>query len=58
MSLFIVIDSRQQKYVCKLIDLVSFEPIPEEHIQERDQGLIKGTLGLLRILDNILEGDD
>ena len=58
MSLFIVIDSRQQKYICKLIDLVSFEPIPEELIEQRDQGLIKGMLSILRLLDNILEGDE
>ena len=28
MSLFIVIDSMKRDYVCKLIDLVSVEPIP------------------------------
>ena len=55
MSVFIVIDSAQQLYECKLIDLVSFDPLPAGKEQERDQGLIKGTLTLIGLLENILE---
>ena len=55
MSLFIVTDSAQKAYTVKLIDFVSFDPIPEEKRKERDQGLIKGMLSLMRILDSILD---
>ena len=58
MSLFIAIDSVKQRYVCKLIDLVSFKRIVFEDIDNpvRDQGLIKGVCTLKNVLQNILDG--
>ena len=50
MSVFIVVDSAKQEYVCKLIDLVSFERLPSDRVQERDQGVIKGIVNLINIL--------
>ena len=46
MSVFIVIDSAQKAYACKLIDLVSFEELPKDKLEERDQGVIKGLVTL------------
>ena len=59
MSLFIAIDSVQQRYVCKLIDLVSFKRLVFEDPKnpERDQGLIKGIVTLKSVLENIMEGN-
>ena len=53
MSIFVVIDSEKQAYCCKLIDLSSFEPIPQEDGPNRDDGLIKGTTTLLSLLDRL-----
>ena len=60
MSIFIVIDSEKKNYVCKLIDLVSFEPLAsfqDGPTLKRDQGLIKGTKSLIDILENIRDED-
>ena len=53
MSLFVVIDSEKQAYLVKLIDLSSFEQIPQEDGPNRDDGLIKGTTSLLSMLEQL-----
>ena len=58
MSVFIVADSSKKEYVCKLIDLVSFEHLPEDKRHERDQGIIKGLVNLIQLLQNIHDGED
>ena len=58
MSVFIVADSAKKEYVCKLIDLVSFEHLPEDKRQERDQGIIKGLVNLIQLLQNIHDDED
>ena len=58
MSVFIVVDSAKKGYVCKLIDLVSFEHLPEDERKDRDQGIIKGLVNLIQVLQNIHDDDD
>ena len=53
MSVFIVIDSANQKYLVKLIDLVSMIPISQDDGPSRDEGLIKGFNTLLDIIGEI-----
>jgi len=53
MSVFIVIDSANQKYSVKLIDLVSMIPIPQDDGPSRDDGMIKGFNSLLDIVGEI-----
>ena len=53
MSLFIVTESAQQKYVVKLIDFVSVEKIPEGEMAERDAGLVKGLKSIDALLEKI-----
>ena len=51
MSVFIAVDSQQQKYVCKLIDLASFERIEREGA--RDDGLVTGFTNLLKMVQAV-----
>ena len=53
MSVFIVVDSEQQAYSVKLIDLSSLELISQEDGPNRDDGLIKGTTTLLSMIDEL-----
>ena len=53
MSLFVVVDSEKKSYSVKLIDLSSFEHIPQEDGPNRDEGLIKGTTKLLSMLEEL-----
>ena len=53
MSAFIVIDSEKKDYLLKLIDLTSFEHIPQDDGPNRDEGLKKGTISLLAMIDEL-----
>ena len=53
MSIFIIIDSIKQLYTVKIIDLVSFEQIPQDEGPVRDEGVIKGFNSLLDLMAEI-----
>ena len=58
MSLFIVTESAQSKYLVKLIDFVSVEKIPEEEKAQRDPGLVKGLKSIDTLLQKIHDGNE
>ena len=49
-SLFIVVDTNKKAYDVKLIDLASFEEIPEDAESKRDEGIVKGIESLLKMI--------
>ena len=53
MSVFIAVDTEKKSQVVKLIDLSSFELIPQENFGsiQRDDGIIKGLESLIKLLE-------